>query len=156
METLITLKEWAALRGRSYGSIRNTWTRRDDFPAPKRTRPRTGRGTPAPLYEAADLDAFADCWEAAHRPTLFPMPEGPDEFRTLGAIAHLLGVNSKTVTQYRRIFDKTVDHEDRGSRTIYRTRGVIDTLNTRLGMGMARPHLQRSPGNSSSSQTPAI
>ncbi|MBF6302841.1 hypothetical protein IU459_35745 [Nocardia amamiensis] len=142
--TLITLKEWAEQRGRSYGSIRNNWTGREDFPAPKQPRPRTGKGTPAPEYDSDDLDAFAERWETANRPAPFPMPDGPDEFRALGAIAKLLGVDGKTVTQYRELFDEKVEHEDRGARTVYRTRGVVEVLNERRGMGMARPHLRQS------------
>ncbi|WP_280405280.1 hypothetical protein [Nocardia brasiliensis] len=144
MGTLITLKEWAEQRGRSYGSIRNNWTGRDDFPAPKQPRPRIGKGTPAPEYDSDELDDFAQRWEAANRPAPLPMPDGPEEFRTLGAIARLLGVAGKTVTQYREILDEKVEHEDRGARTVYRTREVVDVLNERRGMGMARPQLRQS------------
>lgn len=139
--TLITLKEWAALHGRSYGSIRNTWVGHPDFPDPKQPRSRAGLGGGAPAleYDSDELDDFADRWEAANRPPLLPMPDGPDEFRTLGAIARLLGVDGKTVTQYRQTFDEQVDHADRGTRTLYHTRGVVEVLNRRRGMGMARP-----------------
>ncbi|WP_246003242.1 hypothetical protein [Nocardia tenerifensis] len=143
MGTLITLQEWAELRGRSYGSIRNNWTGREGFPTPKKKRPPTGKGTPAPEYDSDELDTFAQRWEAANRPAPFPMPEEPEEFRTLGAIARLLGVDGKTVTQYRAILDAEVEHQPRGARRVYRTRGVVDVLNNRPGMGMARPHLQQ-------------
>ncbi|MGV9679084.1 hypothetical protein ACWDSJ_27700 [Nocardia sp. NPDC003482] len=143
MGTLITLKEWAEQRGRSYGSIRNNWTGRPDFPPPKKPRSRTGKGTPALEYDSDDLDAFAARWEEANRPAPLPMPEDPDDFRTLGAIARLLGVDGKTVTQYRDILDREVDHEARGARTFYHTRGVINVLNQRRGMGTARPHLRK-------------
>lgn len=141
METLITLKEWAALRGRSYGSIRNNWVGHPDFPKPKQPRSRTGLGggTPAQEYDRDELDAFADRWEAANRPAPLAMPDGPEEYRTLGAIARLVGLDGKTVTQYRAIIDEQVDHTARGARTVYHTRGVVEVLNKRHGMGMARP-----------------
>ncbi|MBF6137819.1 hypothetical protein IU501_33145 [Nocardia otitidiscaviarum] len=145
--TLITLKEWADQRGRSYGSIRNNWVGQPGFPAPKQPRSRTGMGggTLAQEYDSDELDAFAEVWEAANRPQSFPMPDGPDEFRTLGAIARLLGVAGKTVTQYRETFDEKVEHEDRGARTVYRTRGVVDVLNKRRGRGLPLgPRLRRS------------
>ncbi|WP_446225011.1 hypothetical protein ACTWPB_07830 [Nocardia sp. IBHARD005] len=147
MGTLITLKEWAALNERSYGSIRNTWVSHPDFPDPKNPRSRTvmGRGTPAHEYDSDELDAFANHWEATNRPPQLPMPDEPDEYRTLGAIARLLGVDGKTVTQYRETINEQVDHTDRGTRTIYHTRGVVEVLNKRRGMGMARPRKDRSP-----------
>ncbi len=58
--------------------------------------------------------------------------------RTLGGIARLLGVDGKTVTQYRAAIEARVhDREQRGSRTPYRVSQVVDAINKiRRGRGL--------------------
>jgi hypothetical protein len=67
------------------------------------------------------------------------MPDEADQLRTLGGIARLLGVDGKTITQYREAIEARVqEREQRGSRTLYRVRGVIEALNEiRRGPGVA-------------------
>lgn len=58
--------------------------------------------------------------------------------RTLGGIARLLGVDGKTISQYRDAIEALVpDREQRGSRILYRVRAVIEALNEmRRGPGV--------------------
>jgi hypothetical protein len=136
--TLITLPEWAEQIGRSVESVRSHLVGQEGFPEPKGTRPRTGSGTPYKEYDSDELAKWLARWEAGkYRPAPLPMPQDPDEYRTLGAIAKLLHINGKTVSQYRDIFDTRVKHEDRGARRYYHTRAVIDVLNSRRGYGVA-------------------
>ncbi|MFR9767750.1 hypothetical protein [Nocardia sp. SC052] len=137
MGTLVTLAEWAERHDLSPVSVRNHWATRDDFPAHKQYRPRVGSGRRHEEYDADELDAWLDQWQTEHRPAKYAMPTDPDEFRTLGAIARLLGVDGKTITQYRTVLDQHADHEDRGKRRMYRTRDVVDVLNRRRGVGRA-------------------
>ncbi|WP_174188458.1 hypothetical protein [Nocardia barduliensis] len=137
MGTLVTLAEWAKLHDLSPVSVRNHWATREDFPAHKQYRPRVGSGRRHEEYDADELDAWLEQWQTEHRPAEYAMPTDPDEFRTLGAIARLLGVDGKTITQYRTVLDQHADHEDRGKRRMYRTRDVVDVLNRRRGIGRA-------------------
>ncbi|MGK8501298.1 hypothetical protein [Nocardia asiatica] len=137
MATLVTLAEWAKRHDLSPVSVRNHWATREDFPAHKQYRPRVGSGRRHEEYDAAELDAWLERWQTEHRPAKYAMPTDPDEYRTLGAIARLLGVDGKTVTQYRTVLDQCADHEDRGKRRMYRTRDVVDVLNRRRGIGRA-------------------
>ncbi|MEU7004883.1 hypothetical protein [Nonomuraea sp. NPDC046570] len=57
--------------------------------------------------------------------------------RTLGAIAKLLGIDGKSVTQYRAVLDQHAAHEERGKRRFYRTGDVVEVLNSRKGPGVA-------------------
>ena len=137
MGEMVTLEEWAASHGYSPDTVRNQWSVRDDFPTHKRYRPRIGSGARSEEYDANQLDAWLNAWHDHRRPTRHAMPDQPDEYRTLGAIARLLGLDGKTVSQYRILMDEHTDHEDRGQRRYYRTRDVIDTLNARQGRGRA-------------------
>ncbi|SEH03788.1 hypothetical protein SAMN05444920_1447 [Nonomuraea solani] len=67
------------------------------------------------------------------------MPADADQMRTLGGIARLLGVDGKTISQYRGAIEARVpEREQRGSRTLYRVRAVIEALNEiRRGPGVA-------------------
>lgn len=102
------------------------------------------------LYDEAALDA----WRARTlaQPTPYPMPAEADQMRTLGGIARLLGVDGKTISQYRHAIEARVqDREQRGSRTLYRMREVIEALNEiRRGPGVAadpeHDRRRRSPG----------
>lgn len=134
-----TLEEWAARHGRNLNAVRNQLVVQPDFPAPKRPRPRTGSGVPWQEYDTAELDAWLEKWDAAHRPDEVTVPEGTDldEYRALGAIADLIGRAGKTVTQYRELFDAHAPYEDRGKRRFYRTGDVIAILNARKGYGRA-------------------
>ncbi|WP_217709104.1 DUF4326 domain-containing protein [Nonomuraea rhodomycinica] len=134
---LVTLGEWAAKVGRAETAVRNHLAAAPGFPAPKGTRPRTGKGTPYEEYDEAELDEFLKAWEAAHAPARYQVPGDPDEMRTLGAIAKLLGVDGKSVTQYRAAIDEHAAHEDRGARRYYRTGDVVEVLNSRKGFGVA-------------------
>lgn len=135
----ITLPEWATRKGLTPESVRNHWTVRDDFPAPVGSRRRDGSGTLFEEYDSAELDAFLGRWEAQHRPRQFVLPPDgdPDEFRTLGAIAKLLGVDGKTVSQYRSAMDERAQFTDHGRRRFYRTADVVAVLNSRRGGGRA-------------------
>ncbi|MBF6205945.1 hypothetical protein IU483_17870 [Streptomyces gardneri] len=137
MGTLVTLVEWAERHGLSPVSVRNHWATREDFPAHKQYRPRVGSGRRHEEYDPDELDSWLAQWQAEHRPTEYAMPDEPDSYRSLGAIARLLGVDGKTVTQYRRVLDERADYEDRGKRRMYRTRDVVDMLNNRRGFGRA-------------------
>ncbi|MGY1969726.1 hypothetical protein ACW9HH_36385 [Nocardia gipuzkoensis] len=137
MGTLVTLAEWAQRHGLSPSSVRNYWAIREDFPAYKGHRPREGSGRLFEEYDADELDTWLAQWQAEHRPPEYAMPEDPDEFRTLGAIARLLGLDGKTVTQYRTMLDEQAAHRDQGKRRMYRTRDVVEVLNSRPGSGRA-------------------
>ncbi|MGV9543802.1 hypothetical protein ACWEQA_04080 [Nocardia sp. NPDC004085] len=151
MGTLVTLAEWAQRHGLSPLSVRNHWATREDFPSHKQYRPRVGSGRRHEEYDADELDVWLENWQAEHRPAAYEMPEDPDSYRTLGAIARLLGVDGKTVTQYRTVFDEHTAYQDTGKRRIYRTRDVVNTLNSRLGFGRAmeptRDRRRRSGGS---------
>ncbi|MEV0826372.1 hypothetical protein [Nonomuraea rubra] len=149
----ITLADWAAKVGRSEKYVRNFWRPQDGFPAPIGRRPTPHATGPDPeLYDEAALDA----WRARTlaQPTPYPMPAEADQMRTLGGIARLLGVDGKTITQYRDFIDTRVqDREQRGSRTLYRVSAVIEALNEiRRGAGVAadpeQDRRRRSPGQS--------
>ncbi|WP_214327904.1 deazapurine DNA modification protein DpdA family protein [Nonomuraea sediminis] len=135
--SLVTLGEWAAKVGRAETAVRNHLTDAPGFPAPKGTRPREGSGTPYEEYEESELDAWLKAWETKHAPARYEVPGDPGEYRTLGAIAKLLGVDGKTVTQYRALLDQHAAHEDRGARRFYRTGDVVEVLNSRKGFGVA-------------------
>ncbi|WP_433717094.1 hypothetical protein ACQP2U_42675 (plasmid) [Nocardia sp. CA-084685] len=138
MGELVTLPEWAEKNQRNAASVRRFWVPRPGFPTPKDAQERVGAGTPFDLFDEDELDAFASRWDAEHRPAPHPMPDDPDSFRTLGAIAKCLGVDGKTVRQYRDLLDERCEHEDRGTnRRTYRTRDVVDVLNSRRGGGVA-------------------
>ncbi len=134
---MVTLDEWATRHGYGHNTVRNFWAIREDFPQHKQYRPRVGSGARSEEYDTDELDAWLARWHEHRRPTRHEMPDQPEEYRTLGAIARLLGVDSKTVSQYRGVMDENADHEDRGQRRFYRTRDVVDVLNTRQGHGRA-------------------
>ncbi|WP_198428041.1 hypothetical protein [Nocardia bovistercoris] len=135
MGDMLTLEEWAARHGYGPDTVRNQWSVRDDFPTHKRHRPRVGSGARSEEYDADELDTWLTHWHQHRRPTPHSVPEHPDEYRTLGAIARLLGLDGKTVTQYRALMDEHAEHEDRGQRRYYRTRDVVTALNARPGHG---------------------
>ncbi|BCK57389.1 hypothetical protein [Nocardia wallacei] len=137
---LVTLAEWAAERNLSLQTVQNHWATRPDFPAAEQERARTGSGPRAREYDSAAVDAWLARWQDERRPAAYEMPIDPDEYRTLGAIARLLGVDGKTVTQYRAFLDEHASYQDSstGKRRAYRTRDVVDVLNNRQGHGRAR------------------
>ncbi|WP_457846064.1 hypothetical protein [Nocardia gipuzkoensis] len=137
MGTLVTLAEWAQRHGLSPLSVRNHWASREDFPACKQYRPRVGSGRRHEEYDADELDAWWAQWQSQHRPSEYAAPEDPDAFRTLGAIARLLGVDGKTVSQYRALLDERAAYRDHGKRRTYRTGDVVAALNSRRGFGRA-------------------
>ncbi|WP_157254845.1 hypothetical protein [Nonomuraea typhae] len=147
----ITLADWAAKVGRSEKYVRNFWRPQRGFPAPIGRQPSPHTTGPDPeRYDEAALDA----WRARTltQPAPYPMPAEADELRTLGAIARLLGVDGKTISQYREAIEARVhDREQRRSRTLYRVRAVIEALNEiRRGAGVAadpeHDRRRRSPG----------
>ncbi|MGX1805164.1 hypothetical protein ACWIGI_05570 [Nocardia sp. NPDC055321] len=140
MAQLVTLGEWAKRRALSLSTIRNAWVPHEDFPAPVRPRARaagTGPGARHQEYDLGELDTWLSGWEAERRPPTHSMPEDPESYRTLGTIAGLLGLNGKTLTQYRDRIDQCADFEDRGARRYYRTREVVEFLNSRAGFGLS-------------------
>ncbi|WP_194829271.1 hypothetical protein [Nocardia sp. XZ_19_231] len=138
-DTLVTLEEWATAIGRHPIAVRSLRTQ-PDFPQDKGTRPRQGRGNRYILYSRAELDEFLNAWEQRLKPDTLAMPESPDEFRTLGAIASLVGLEGKSITQYRELLDADpeIEYSDGGRWRTYRTAGVIAWLNERKGHGVAR------------------
>ncbi|WP_218126091.1 hypothetical protein [Sinosporangium album] len=54
---------------------------------------------------------------------------------TLGAIARRLGLDGKTVTQYRPQIEERAAWEQRGQRRLYRLADVVEVLNARRGAG---------------------
>ncbi|MFJ9371114.1 hypothetical protein ACIRRA_42840 [Nocardia sp. NPDC101769] len=140
MAQLVTLAEWAQRHGLTLTTVRTQWAYLEGFPPPvcHRDRPAgTGSGGRSREYDLPQLDDWLAHWQAEGRPNRHVMPENPEEYRTLGAIARLVGVNGKTVTQYRDLIDQRADYEDRGARRHYRTRDVVDFLNQRPGHGRA-------------------
>lgn len=137
---LITLQEWTEKNRRSLASVRRYLLGKNGFPDPEDYRARAGGGSgPAePLYDEDALDAFARRYDAEHRPAAYPMPDGAEEFRTLGAIAKLLGVDGKTVTQYRDQIEQKAVFQETGKQRRYRTADVIEVLNARRGSGRAQ------------------
>ncbi|MFD6357438.1 hypothetical protein [Nocardia tengchongensis] len=138
MPRWVTLEEWAQRHDLSLSTIRTEWAYQEDFPphAQYRERPAgTGSGGRSREYDLAQLDTWLARWQDEHRPSWHRMPENPEEYRTLGAIARLLGLDGKTVTQYRDLIDQRAEFEDKGARRHYRTRDVVDFLNNRLGYG---------------------
>lgn len=135
----LTLAEWACIIDRSPATITRIWAQRDDFPAPTGRRPRPGPGPGTAEYDPADLDA----WLRDHgpdRPHRYTVPAAEvDDMLTLGAIAARLGLNGRSITQYRDLIETHTTPERHGTRKYYRYGAVIDALNTRRGMG-ARPH----------------
>lgn len=150
MGNLIRLDLWAEKRGRSPATVRRFWPSQPGFPEPKGTEPRVGSGKPFQLFDESELDDFAARQDAARRPKQHSLPSDPDAFRTLGGIAKLLGVDGKTITQYRELMDERAEHEDDGKQRRYRTRDVVEVLNERRGFGVAsKPETDRrrpSPG----------
>lgn len=138
----VTLAEWAPSTGRTETSIKAHWRGLPGFPAPVGRRSRPGVSGPGvPLFSLAALEAWRRSWEATReRPVrqAFEVPGDPNELRTLGAIARLLGVAGSTLTQYREVFDQQATHEDRGRRRYYRVGDVVEILNARQGVGVAR------------------
>ncbi|WP_125649577.1 hypothetical protein [Nonomuraea sp. WAC 01424] len=139
--TRITLAEWAHSIGREEVSIQKHWRTQPGFPQPVGRRREPGRRGPGtPEFDAAELAAWRVQWEEQRErpaPKEYDVPGDPDERRTLGAIARLLGVDGKTVTQYRDLLDERAAHEDRGARRLYRTGDVVAFLNSRGGAGVA-------------------
>ncbi|GAA3625083.1 hypothetical protein GCM10022419_133340 [Nonomuraea rosea] len=134
----ITLAEWAAEVGRSEKNIRNFWRPQGGFPAPIGRRPTPHTTGPDPeLYDEAALDAWRT--QALAQPTPYPMPAEAEQMRTLGGVARLLGVDGKTISQYRDAIEARVqEREQRGSRTLYRVSAVVEALNEiRRGPGVA-------------------
>ncbi|MCX4097717.1 hypothetical protein [Nocardia sp. alder85J] len=141
MDGWVTLAQWADKHGYSPEYVRNFWTPLLGFPAPASSHPRSASSGrfEAEVYSEAALDAFYAAHRPEHRGTT-SMLDGPDEFRTLGTIASMLGLDRKTVSQYRQAIDAAVaaeDYQDRGARRLYRTRVVVDWLNARPGRGVA-------------------
>jgi hypothetical protein len=147
----ITLADWAAKVGRSEKYVRNFWRPQDGFPAPigRQPAPHT-TGLNPELYDEAALDAWRA--RALAQPTPYPMPAEADQIRTLGGIARLLGVDGKTISQYRDAIEaRAQEREQRGSRALYRVRVVIEALNEiRRGSGVAadpeQDRRRKSPG----------
>ncbi|MGW4125882.1 hypothetical protein [Nocardia sp. NPDC004711] len=138
MAQLVTLAEWAQQHGLTLTTVRNQWVYLQGFPEPVGHQDRaagTGSGGRSREYDQAHLDDWLTRWHAQGRPARLAMPENPEEYRTLGAIARLVGVAGATITQYRALIDQTAEHEDRGARRRYRTRDVVDFLNERPGHG---------------------
>ncbi|MFI6603838.1 DUF4326 domain-containing protein [Nonomuraea sp. NPDC050536] len=135
--TRVTLAQWAKKVGRAETAVRNHLRTQPGFPMPKGTKPRTGKGKPFEEYDEAELDAFLSQWESEHAPPRYEVPGDPDAYRTLGAIARLIGLDGKSLTQQRDTFDERADHQDRGQRRTYRVGDVIALLNERRGRGMA-------------------
>lgn len=139
----ITLDEWAVKQGRSPKYVRNFWRPQAGFPEPvgRQEAPRT-TGPGAELYDEAALDSWrADllATQPMPPPEPYPVPGDPEERLTLGAVARRLGVDGKTVTQYRGAIDeRAADVEQRGTRRYYRLGEVIAILNAiRRGRGVA-------------------
>ncbi|MCW2878377.1 MAG: hypothetical protein JWQ95_2477 [Sphaerisporangium sp.] len=64
-------------------------------------------------------------------------PQDPGEYLTLGVIARRLGVDGRTVTQYRELIDQRAEWEQLGQRRRYRIGDVIEVvLNSRQGRGV--------------------
>ncbi|MFB7722319.1 hypothetical protein [Nocardia sp. NPDC056100] len=138
MAQWVTLEEWAQRHDLSLTTVRTEWVYEEGFPPHAQYRERaagTGSGGRHREYDPAQLDAWLARWQSEHRPSRHAMPEDPEEYRTLGAIARLLGLDGKTVTQYRDLIDHRAEFEDKGARRRYRTRDVVDFLNDRPGYG---------------------
>lgn len=136
----VTLEEWAAAIGRSEDSVRNHWRPDPSFPQPSGSRPTPGPGPGVDLYTLAELEAWRRSWEETRdkpAPAPFTCPGDPNQYLTLGAIARLLGVDGRTVTQYRTYIDGRTTPQQHGARQRYRLGDVIDALNTRSGRGVA-------------------
>ncbi|RBQ15330.1 hypothetical protein DP939_36430 [Spongiactinospora rosea] len=136
----ITLAEWAKEVGRTPEHIAIRWRPTPGFPRPAGRRRRLGaRGPGEPVYDRDALETWLAAWEEARaRPRRrYEVPGDPDEMRTLNAIARLLGVAGKTLSQYRQTFDAHAEHRDHGARTLYRTGDVVNLLNDRPGAGVA-------------------
>lgn len=149
----VTLAEWARKVKRSKSYVQNYWRPEDDFPQAAGQRA-TGRGRPSDEFVEEELDN----WLKRHQemgsrpgqaPLPFPMPDDPEAFHTLGAIARMLGVNDKTVNQYRSALDERVEFIEYKTRRKYQVRGVVGFLNDRKGRGVAAdPAADRRPANS--------
>ncbi|YCK40219.1 hypothetical protein ACNF49_40995 [Actinomadura sp. ATCC 39365] len=144
----IPLADWTAKVGRSEKYIRNFWRPQEGFPAPIGRRPTPHTTGPDPeLYDEAALDAWRA--QTLTQPTPYPMPAEADQMRTLGGIGRLLGVDGKTISQYRDAIEARVDdREQRGSRTLYRVRGAADRrISLRCGAGAPVRGRWRGPGS---------
>ncbi|PZG56318.1 hypothetical protein C1I98_01415 [Spongiactinospora gelatinilytica] len=137
---MITLAEWAKEIGRTPEHIAIRWRPARDFPRPvgRRRRP-TGRGPGEAVYDRRALETWLAAWEKARaRPRRrYEVPGDPDEMRTLNAIARLLGIAGKSISQYRQTFDAHAARREHGARTLYRTGDVVNLLNDRPGAGVA-------------------
>ncbi|WP_113982704.1 hypothetical protein [Spongiactinospora rosea] len=135
----ITLAEWAKEIGRTPEHIAIRWRPARDFPGPTGRRRRPGIPGPGePVYDRRALETWLAEWEKARaRPRRrYEIPGDPNEMRTLGAIARLLGIDGKTLTQYRPKFDAHAEHRDQGARRLYRTGDIVALLNDRPGAGV--------------------
>ncbi|SDI46734.1 hypothetical protein SAMN05421505_1554 [Sinosporangium album] len=136
----VTLGEWAQDIGRSTASIRSHWRGHPDFPRPVARRPTAGPGPGVEVYDLAELEAWRTAWETGRdrpAPQPYEVPGEPEEMLTLGAIARRLGLDGKTVTQYRPQIEDRAVWEQRGQRRLYRLADVVDVLNARRGVGLA-------------------
>ncbi|MFC0557404.1 hypothetical protein ACFFHJ_41595 [Planotetraspora thailandica] len=136
----VTLAEWAETVGRTEDSVRNHWRPLPGFPQPVGRRPSASPGPGVAIYARAELDAWRAQWEVSRdkpAPERLAVPGDPDEYLTLGAIARRLGVDGRTVTQYRSLIDQAAASEQHGQRRRYRLADVIEVLNTRAGRGVS-------------------
>ncbi|MGV9836621.1 hypothetical protein ACWDUL_20870 [Nocardia niigatensis] len=133
-----TLPKWAETVDCTLDTIYNHYRGLPGFPQAKVP----SSGTRAAEYDEEELNSFYQAHVDAGRAPQFPMPDEPERFLSLGAIASVLGVPARRVTRERRKLDKSledgVDRYAEGSRWYYRTRCVVDHLNNRTGSRAGR------------------
>lgn len=125
--------------------MRNHWRPTPGFPGPVGRRPTPGRGPGTAVYDRAELEEWRARWEAERdrpAPRPYPIPGDPDAYQTLGWIARALGLDGRSVTQYRDAVDARARYRQHGARRLYRVGDVIDVLNGRQGAGVARDAAQ--------------
>lgn len=138
---LITLAEYAREVDRDETTVRYVWTRHPTFPAPvsgrRRKAPGQTRGPGAAVYRRDDLRHWHGTDGPAGAPPKLVVPAGqdPTDRMTLGAIARILGLDGRTVSQYRARIEQQIKPVIRGTRQLYPLGAVVDVLNSRRGPG---------------------